>query len=82
MTADLSCPSPTNFLYTLDTPDIPDHPAENRHSDGLTDSQGDFGGSDDGDHEEREAIQAIDGHLDPEMPEFLRRTSLNATKST
>jgi hypothetical protein len=60
----------------------PRNPAENSHSDGLTDSQGDFGGSDDGDHEEREAIQAIDGHLDPEMPEFLRRTSLNATKST
>ena len=29
----------------------------------------------DGDLAEREAIQAIDGHLDPAMPEFLRRTS-------
>ncbi len=28
----------------------------------------------DGDLEEREAIQKIDGLLDPEMPEFLRRT--------
>ncbi len=28
----------------------------------------------DGDLEERKAIQKIDGLLDPEMPEFLRRT--------
>ena len=48
-------------------------PAENSHSDGLTDSQGDCDGSDDSDREERRAIQAIDGRLDVELPEFLRR---------
>ncbi len=39
----------------------PRNPAENRHSDGLTDSQGNSGGSDDGDIEERAAIQEWDG---------------------
>ena len=39
----------------------PPKPAENRHSDGLTDSLGDLGGDDSGDRAERAAIMEWDG---------------------
>ncbi len=57
--------------------DIIDKTVRSDDSDGPDDVLQPYSYSDqgpDGDIEEREAIQAIDGRLDVEMPEFLRRT--------